>query len=175
MAKRNITEQFDLCLKNIDKYVDQVIDQNIIRFAIHVVEDVLPSQQGFRNLTGNTTTSYAFGYYKEGVLKMIGFNKDSAPALRSKLLKGDILTDFTDYDGNTRRHFVANVDTDGKFGQQTSIEFLNGYKATGKYSLIFTTGTEYSAYLENVRDLNVLSDGFNYVASHFVKSFKPIR
>lgn len=174
MAK-SIEDQFKVIRENMNKVVDTHIERQLISFGIRMVNEVFPSQQEFRNLTGNTTTSYAFGVYVNGKLKAMGFNKDSKAPLRNKLVKGEVVSDFVDYDGNQRSYFRAEIDTDGSFGQTSSVLFLQGYRSTARYSLIFTTGTEYSAYLENVLNLNVLSDGIDYVSSAILKSFKPIR
>lgn len=173
MAK-NISDQFDVCINKIVQVTPSFIIPQMIRFGIQMVNEVIPSQQEFRNLTGNTLTSYAFGVYHNGKLEVIGFNKDSKPALRNKLVKGEVVRDFTDYDGNHRSYYIAEVDTDGDYGQTSSAIFLNSYRATGMYSIIFTTGTEYSAYLENVMNMNVLSDAYTLAKTDFIKSFRPI-
>lgn len=173
MAK-SISSQFDICVNKILKVTPQFIIPQMVQFGIRMVNEVIPSQQEFRNLTGNTITSYAFGIYHNSKLEVMGFNKDSKAAIRNKLIKGEVVRDFTDYDGNHRSYYIAEIDTDGSYGQSSSAMFLNSYVATGQYSIIFTTGTEYSAYLENVRNMNVLSDAFITAKTDFIKSFKPI-
>lgn len=174
MAKQDISKQFDTCAKNANDIIEKYILVQMQNFCIYMVNKVLPNQQEFRNLTGNTITSFAFGIYINGTLRVMGFNKDSKPALRNKLIKGELVYDFEDYDGNNRRYFKADIDTNAGYGQTSSSQFLQSYKPTGKYSIIFTTGTEYSAYLENVLNLNVLSDGLETSRSQFIQSFKPI-
>lgn len=174
MAK-SIQDQFQVIQTNTNKIVDAYVEKQLIDFGIQMVNEALPSQQEFRNLTGNTLTSYAFGVYVNGSLRAMGFNKDAKAPLRNKLIKDEIVYDFTDYDGNFRDYFRADVDTDAGYGQSSSVQFLQSYKSRAKYSIIFTTGTEYSAYLENSLNLNVLSDGVDYAASAILKSFKPIR
>lgn len=174
MAK-SIADQFDVIKTNISKVTDAYMESQMVQFGINLVNNILPNQQEFRNLTGNTTTSYAFGIYINGALRVMGFNKDAKAPLRNKLVKGEVVYDFIDYDGNLRSYFQAEVDTDAGYGQTSSVQFLQGYKSKAKYSIIVTTGTEYSAYLENVLNLNVLSDGFDYASTSFLKSFKPIR
>lgn len=174
MAK-SIQDQFQVIQTNTNKVVDAYMEKQLVDFGIHMVNEALPSQQEFRNLTGNTLTSYAFGVYVNGALRAMGFNKDAKAPLRNKLIKDEIVYDFTDYDGNFRDYFRAEVDTDAGYGQSSSVQFLQSYKSRAKYSIIFTTGTEYSAYLENSLNLNVLSDGVDYAASAILKSFQPIR
>lgn len=170
----NISEQYRKCVENALMRVPEVVLPQMVQFGIMMVDTIIPSQQEFRNLTGNTITSYAFGIYLEGKLQVMGFNKDSKPALRNKLVKGEVVRDFVDYDGYLRAFFRADVDTDGGLGKDSSAQFLMGYTPPYKYAIIFTTGTEYSAYLENVRNLNVLTEGFETSKTDFLKSFKPI-
>ena len=136
-------------------------------------------QAGYRNLTGNTVTSLAFGLYVDGALSdVVTLDKESP--LRTKLTKGDVLTNFVDYDGILRKRFYAEADTDGGYGYDTSLTFLKGYRIPKKwkYAIVVTTGTEYSEYLQNEYKLNVLgkteikakTDGYKM----FINSFKPI-
>ena len=136
-------------------------------------------QAEYRNLTGNTVTSLAFGLYVDGALSDVVTLDKEAP-LRTKLTKGDVLTNFVDYDGRLRKRFYAEADTDGGYGYDTSLTFLKGYRIPKKwkYAIVVTTGTEYSEYLQNVLNLNVLQDteikaetsGYKM----FINSFKPI-
>lgn len=169
----NISKQFDACLKNADRIVDEYIISQLEHFGDDMIDNVLPSQAEFRNLTGNTLSSYAYGVYLNGEVQTIGMYSGE-PAIRLKLVKGEELRGFEDYDGNIRSYFRADVDTDRKYGDESSHEFLSKYKPKGKYSIIFTTGTEYSAYLENVLNMNVLTDGFITAQSDFLNSFEPI-
>jgi len=139
-----------------------------------MVTKVIPSQQEFRNLTGNTITSYAFGVYYNGSLEAMGFNDEFKQPLRNKLIKGETIYDFVDFDGDIRNYFRAEINTDGHYGGDTALSFLKSISPMGKFSIIFTTGTEYSAYLENVMNLNVLSDAYELSKTNFLKSFKPI-
>ena len=105
----------------------------------------------------------------------MGFNKHNPPPIRNKLIKGETVFDFEDYDGNIRTWFTADIDTDGGYGDNTSAQFLKNYKTKRQFSIVFTTGTEYSEYLEKIRKVNVLTDGFEYSMSAFIKSFKPVK
>lgn len=169
----SVSKDFDACMINIGDVVDAHILSQLEQFGDDMIDSILPSQAEFRNLTGNTLTSYAYGVYLNGIIQTIGMyvGKD---AIRVKLDKGEILRDFTDYDGGFRKYFKAEVETDKGYGNESSRKFLSEYKPSGKYSIIFTTGTEYSAYLENVLNLNVLTDGFDYAKTDFINSFKKI-
>lgn len=175
VIKNDIPKQFEVCKKNIYATIPDIVIPQFISYGIYMVTKYLPSHQEFRNLTGNTVTSYAFGVYHDGNQVAVGFNGDYKPPLRNKLIKGEAVYDFTDYDESIRPYFSADINTDGGFGSDSSWTFLNSIRPTGLFSIIFTTGTEYSAYLENILGLNVLSDAFDTAKDNFIKSFKPIR
>lgn len=171
----SINVQFD---KNIDNFLKDeyyyVVPQ-LIDFGINMVNYIIPEQAEYRNLTGNTLTSYAFGVYWFSKLEIMGFGNRFPPPLRNKLIKGESVYDFIDYDGIHRDWFTAKIATDAGYGKNTSIQFLKNYTCKEKYGIVFTTGTEYSEYLENVRKLNVLSEGRETAKNTFIKSFKPIK
>jgi hypothetical protein len=79
-----------------------------------------------------------------------------------------------DYDGDYRKHFVAEIETDQGLGTNTSMKFLQEYIPTGYYSIVFTTGTEYSEFLENRLHFNVLTDARTFSIQSFIRSFKLI-
>ncbi|NDV68597.1 hypothetical protein [Dysgonomonas sp. 25] len=174
MAK-DITKQFEAIENEIHKSMYYCIVPQMTQFGIRMVNHILPNQTEFRNLTGNTITSLAFGIYYMGNLEIMGFNKHYPPPIRNKLIKGEELFDFEDYDGAIRKYYCAKIHTDAGYGQNTSMDFLKSYKSTRQFEMVFTTGTEYSVYLENKRKLNVLSEGYEYSISAFLKSFKPIK
>lgn len=169
----SVSKDFDACMGNIEDVINAKILAQLEKFGDKMIGSILPSQAEFRNLTGNTITSYAYGIYLNGSIRKIGLygGKD---AIRVKLDEGEILRDFTDYDGGTRKYFKAEIGTDKEYGNNSSKKFLSEYSPSGKYSIIFTTGTEYSAYLENILNLNVLTDGFDYASSDFINSFQKI-
>lgn len=170
-----IEKQFEEIQNGIYKNMYYHIVPELTRFGIHMVNDVLPNQSEHRNLTGNTITSLAFGVYYMGNLEVMGFNNHYPPPIRNKLIKGEEVFDFEDYDGNIRKYFRAKIQTDAGYGTNTSMEFLKSYQSTRQFAIVFTTGTEYSEYLEKTRKLNVLSNGYDYSMTAFIKSFKPIR
>lgn len=172
MAK-SISEQFAACIPSIEKEINRVMLVNLERFGDDMVDRVLPEQAEFRNLTGNTLTSYSYAIYLNGTLELLN-SFGGSPAIRRKLRKDEVVRDFVDYDENFRTYFKANVDTDGDYGVNSASMFLQTYKPKGKYSIVFTNGSEVSYYLENVRDINVLTEGFDHSRSAFLNSFKPI-
>ena len=169
-----IAKQFEASIPNIEKVVTMHMVESLSKFGDYMIDKVLPEQAEFRNLTGNTLTSYAYGVYVNGVIHTIGLFKNGEPAIRIKLSKDETVRNFEDYDGSIRSYFTGDIDTDRGYGDEFSYRFLSGYTPKGKFSLVFTTGTEYSAYLENVLNLNVLTDSLDTVKSDLLKSFKPI-
>lgn len=167
----SIEKQFDSIMEKQNPVIDSFIMKNLENFGEEMVNNIIPIQRGFYNLTGNTITSFAYGLYLDGELLKIGLY-DGKNAIRTKLTKGELFEGIS-YDGKYRR-FVGIVSTDGDYGTQTSINFLKSYSVTSKYGIVFTTGTEYSEYLEKVVNVNVLTDGRIYSISSFINSFKKI-
>lgn len=173
--KWNMEKQFETIQNELYKGLYYYIIPQLELFGIRMVNSILPSQTDFRNLTGNTITSLAFGVYDNGKVVSMGFNKHYPPAIRNKLIKGEEVFDFEDYDGNLRKYYRAKIVTDADYGKNTSIDFLQSYKPTGQFAMVFTTGTEYSEYLEQKLKLNVLTDGFEYARNTILQSFKPMK
>lgn len=186
----NISVQFDKLVSKAIQKIDTDMFIQLDAYGENMVDNIIPLQRGFKNLTGNTITSFAYGIYINKELKQIGLYHGEK-AIRSKLVKGEIFTG-DDYDGKVRRSmnwdydmrksiggevrptFMADVDTDGGYGKDTSIKFLEGYVPNSKYAIVFTTGTEYSEFLETRRNVNVLTDAKTTSISNFIQSFKPI-
>ncbi len=171
-----VTQQnLDKIANKISKEIDDFILSELIRYGTYMVNEVLPAQKQFKNLTGNTITSYGYGVYYRGEVKRIGFNSRLKPAIDDKLTKGQSVSNYVDYDSNLRTYFKANVKTDRGRGDKTSREFLRNFKTRHKFSIVFCTGTEYSQYLENIVHLNVLSEALESSKDDFLNSFKQMK
>ena len=187
----DIGTQFDNLLAKAQPNIDEEIMMQMDAFGENMINNIIPLQKQFKNLTGNTISSFAFGTYLNGDEYNIGLHAGKA-AIRWKLTGGESVPDrpqseairalgdesewrFIDYDGDSRKWFYADIDTDLGYGQDTSIEFIENYVPTGKYAIVFTTGTEYSEFLETKLGLNVLSDARVTAMTTFIQSFKPIK
>ena len=115
----------------------------------------------FQSFTGNTLTSYAFGCYENGVLfDMYVSVEGMIKPLRRKIAYGERSYLSRPHEGEERA-VKGMVDTDDEYGYEESRSFLENYKPdTSGYVLVVTTGTEYSEYMEDIRDLNVLTDTY---------------
>lgn len=123
--------------------------------------------------TGNTITSYAIGLFLDGELVYYYSNDGIKPPVRVKLRKGERATLSPDWGGRTRT-FVGGIDTDGGYGERFSYNFLQSYKSVTKgMELVMCSGTEYSTYIENVMNGNVLTDTFKN-AKGMLNNFKPM-
>ena len=168
----DISVQFDKLASKAIQKIDTDMFIQLDAYGENMVDNIIPLQRGFKNLTGNTITSFAYGTYINKVLKQVGMYNGKA-AIRVKLTKGEVFTGI-DYDGDYRKHFVAEIETDQGLGTNTSMKFLQEYIPTGYYSIVFTTGTEYSEFLENRLHFNVLTDARTFSIQSFIRSFKPI-
>jgi hypothetical protein len=134
------------------------------------------TSKAYYDITGNTFTSYACGIYKDGLLIDMLFSADyKKPPVSVKLTKGERFAGHS-YGGKFVT-FSADVETDGKYGKETSLRFLRQYKPTVKkgFEIVMCTGTEYSTFLEKGKGLNVLTDTYLFSKSLFIQNLKPIQ
>jgi hypothetical protein len=136
-------------------------------------------EKEYTSLTGNTLTSLAFGVYDNfRLIEVVYFDADKQ-AQRRKFTKGDTVYNYRDYEGNLRDKFTATIETDEGWGNSTSVRFLRSFKPSYSTSIVVTTGTEYSEFLENEQKLNVLTETEQYAhyntLSMFRNYFKKIK
>ncbi|THC82914.1 hypothetical protein E7X23_24385, partial [Bacteroides fragilis] len=130
----------------------------------------------FRNLTGNTITSYACGLFMDGRFSYFVCSGDSMKQpVRVKLTKGETFVGVS-YDNQNRR-FTGTIETDKGYGEASSFDFLKRYKSESRkgFEIVMCTGTEYSTYLENVLNADVLTGTFQRAQNTLFKNFKPMK
>ena len=157
---------------------------NLYEALVSLAHELIQSAEfvkGYKNLTGNTLTSYAVGIYKDGALIEIIQNSNLRPPVRVKLTRGEVWEDFRDYDGNFRKWFVGIVETDSGWGDETSINFLTSYDPPfrgSKTGIVMCTGTEYSEFLE-MQGANVLTatkkEFEAFGESMLIRNLRPIK
>lgn len=113
----------------------------------------------YRSFTGNTITSLAFGLYENTLLQDVVFISGLKAPVHIKVQKGEFVYLTDPYEGEARG-VRGKVDIYDDTGEETSIRTLQGLCPKGGNGIIITTGTEYSTFLENFYNLNVLSDTF---------------
>ena len=64
----DITLQFEKNLKQAQPMIDNHIIGEMRKFGTEMIDNIIPVQRGFKDLTGNTITSFAYGIYLEGNL-----------------------------------------------------------------------------------------------------------
>lgn len=135
----------------------------------------VPKHREFLGWSGNTQTSYMCGIYFDGQLfGIVEQDNWKTPAIRKKLRKDKWGWLRNPYEG-TARSVYGNVDTDGDFGKMTSYRFLMSHKTMRNHiSIVMTTGTEYSEYLEEIRNLDVLTGTYEAAKDILARGFKPI-
>lgn len=142
-----------------------------------LVRDALTKRE-FQSFTGNTITSFACGVYVDGMLNyMVASGENMQAPVHAKIQNGQTVFLKNPYEGSPRR-VKGKVDiVYNQTGMETSYRILQSIQPKSKgLSVIMTTGTEYSTYLESVYHLNVLSEtakGTN-VKSLLYNSFKPL-
>lgn len=155
-------------VKNGMKYARMLIQLDMMKkfenAAVSLLEQAFEEAE-FRDLTGNTITSYCAGIFLDGkLIKIVSLAElEGAPnPTRKKLSKKDKypITLERYISGIPATISGVDVDTDGGYGLDTSKRFLSQYKPSVQkgYGIVVTTGTEYSEFLEAERHLNVLTD-----------------
>ena len=127
-------------------------------------------------LTGNTITSYACGLFMDGRFSYFVCSGDSMKQpVRVKLTKGETFVGVS-YDNQNRR-FTGTIETDKGYGEAFSFDFLKRYKSESRkgFEIVMCTGTEYSTYLENVLNADVLTGTFQRAQNTLFKNFKPMK
>lgn len=132
----------------------------------------------FQSFTGNTITSFTCGIYVDGGLNYVVSSEETMSSpVHAKVQKGEIVFLSSPYEGRPRK-VKGKVDIVYDLtGAETSIRILEGLTPKVKgLSIIMTTGTEYSTFLENVYKFNVLSDTAKEgnVKRLLYSSFKPL-
>lgn len=140
------------------RMIEDVIYNSLIDAADRLLVRVSTNRQ-FVGFTGNTQTSYMAGIYYNGRLSGVVYQHNwNEPTRRMKVRLGKTVYLANPYEGNPRA-VTGQVNIGENHGIQTSIKFLEGYSAPKKgMCLVVTTGTEYSEYIEQVRNLDVLTN-----------------
>jgi hypothetical protein len=147
-----------------------------VSFCDMLVNDAIQKRE-FQSFTGNTVTSFACGIYIDGSLNyMVASGEKMASPVHAKIQNGQTVYLKNPYEGKPRSvKGKVNIVYDDS-GMESSFKILQNLKTGKGLSIIMTTGTEYSTYLENVHNLNVLSDTAkeSNIKNLLYKSFKPL-
>ena len=110
-------------------------------------------------------------------LDMIASGENMAAPVHAKIQNGQTVYLNNPYEGSPRSA-TGKVDIVYDLtGTETSFRILQGFSPSNKgLSIVMTTGTEYSTYLESVYHLNVLSNTAKEgnVKKLLYSSFKPL-
>lgn len=161
----------------LQKGYKQIIDylfKQMYEFCERLLLEV-PKHREFLGFTGNTQTSYACGIYVDGTLGGIVVQSNwNQPPVRKKIGSGQWVWLRNPYEGRTRS-VRGKVRVTGDYGQTTSFQFLQSYKAKKNHiQIVMTTGTEYSEYLEVIGGLDVLTGTFEAAKTILAQGFKPM-
>ena len=166
---------FDDGMRTARRLIDDHLYSSIERACYGLIDNALKAK-GYQGFTGNTQTSYACGIYKDGVLWGVIVSGDNMrKPVRGKVGKGKRVYLSDPYEGKPR-FVTGRVDVDSKMGAESAASFLMSYKPFVKkgFSVVMTTGTEYSEYLENVRNLNVLTGTFKSSGNILLEELRPM-
>ena len=93
--------------------------------------------------------------------------------VRIKIRKGERVYLSNPYEGKDRT-VVGKVDVSGEFGADSAADFLSSCRPfiTKGFSIVMTTGTEYSEYLEKREELECTDRHIQIWEGHFVERIK---
>ena len=167
----------DMGFSSFEKSRNEYMLDSIVKSATDLLRTVAKYRE-FQGFTGNTQTSYACGIYVNKRCRRIILQTNwEEPPRIAKIPAGKFVYLENPYEGDARGvRAKRNIQTDGDFGQNTSVRFLLEYKDTPSngWGLVMTTGTEYSEYLETVRGLDVLTGTAEEAISVIMNNFKQM-
>lgn len=167
---------FDYGIKLARRMINNRLYAAIENSCLELIDHALKKRE-FDGFTGNTMTSYTCGIYLDGKLEGAVVAEDyMKPPIHIKIRKGQKVRLGKPYEGKART-VTGQVKVDSLYGAESAIKFLKSYKPHVKkgFSVVMTTGTEYSEYLENVRNLNVLTDTFQSAKGIVLEELKPMK
>lgn len=161
------------------KMFEDALFESLWNSAVALLKHVgrIHKDQGWQGFTGNTQLSYMCGIYMNGQLEgVVTQDNWHEPPVRNKIRGATYLT--APYEGDARGIPTKNwsvIDTDGDYGYNSSLQFLQEYRAPkNKITLVMTTGTEYSEYIEEVQHLDVLSGTFERASRIMSRCWKKV-
>lgn len=166
---------FDKGMKQAQRIINNYLYELVENLCADLIDHALKERE-YDGFTGNTQTSYACGiYYNGGLMGMVIYGDTMRRPVHVKIRKGERVFLRSPYEGKARS-VIGRVDVDGEWGADSAADFLSSYRPFIKkgFSVVMTTGTEYSEYLENVRNLNVLTDTFQSSKRIVLEEIKPI-
>lgn len=158
------------------KLINGAIINALYEMAEAYLRDMV-AQKGYMGFTGNTQTSYCCGIYKDGALDRIVYQKAwNAQPVRKKVKKNKLVFLKDPYEGK-ERSVRGMVTVDNRYGQERAIYLLQRYKKVARtgWTLVLTTGTEYSEYIEQTTDRNVMSNTWVVAGSIALNKLTKIR
>lgn len=173
----NNNNLFDAGMKKAGEIVSVFIYDYLVKVCEALVDDAVKKKRGWSNFTGNTITSYACGLYIDGRFSYYYCSGDNMPQpIRAKLTEDEYAYLSPDYDGKDRG-LRGTMKTDGDYGENLSLNFLKTYKpdCNNGFAIVMCTGTEYSTYLENQNNANVLTDTFQKASNILFSNLKPMK
>lgn len=142
----------------------EIIQDTLVGSLIKSIQQLfteLPRKKGFSGFTGQTQTSYMGGVYVNGHLRYIVTQSAwTKLPVRGKVPRGKSVHLKSPYEG-PERTIHGEADIGEPSGRLTSLHFLQGFDAPRHgLTVVITTGTEYSEFIEDVLELDVLTRTF---------------
>lgn len=172
MSNKEVLEKgFESALKTIE----QTIHTSLHWAAVELVHRALVNR-GYTGFTGNTQTSYTCGIFLNGnLVEVVDSASLQEPPVRRKIGFGSDVYLENPYEGRPRSRHGYVPTNQNEYGSDTALKFINSYKAPKRgIAMVMTTGTEYSEFLEQIFNLDVLTRTFKEASKVLEKNWRKI-
>ena len=167
MDNRSNEVLFDEGIRKAKELVSGYIFDVLTKCCEELIQDALDNKSGFRNLTGNTITSYACGLFMDGRFSYFVCSGDSMKQpVRVKLTKGETFVGVS-YDNQNRR-FTGTIETDKGY----AVYYIEDIKTANEEDI---RQNAEKAYEERVLNADVLTGTFQRAQNTLFKNFKPMK
>jgi hypothetical protein len=141
-------------LEKAGKTISKLVDKEITSVAQNISSDIcehIRENGSYRNITGNTRGSIAFGVFINGKLVDVQAPFAKAYTKRKTLIAGE-----------KYKRFTAPTGDSSYYGYEESINFIEGYTPSTKngFQIVFAVGTDYAEYVEVSYRKNVMTQSF---------------
>lgn len=170
MTAKSNKEAFMRGLRIAKEKIRFVLLRRLSEYGQELLEDARFRKE-YTSFTGNTLTSLAFGVYENSSLTDVVFISGVDAPIHAKVQEGKTLFLKSPYEGEARA-VKGRVPISDAWGYETSEKTLKGLCPKGGNGIIVTTGTEYSTFLEQTKDMNVLSDTFLMAQNEGLREMK---
>lgn len=160
--------------KNVEKEMIEETNKKFLQESYDVARFLLSTalkEYSYHNVTGNLTNSFVVAFYYERRLKgyITSAEMLGKPATRATLRKGEMYNLPEYWDGTNVKSlgkpYRGEIGSGGEYGANEAERFIYTSVGFGGWSFLIAATTEYAAYAEMKKGLNVLTSLRNGLAA----------